>query len=102
MIFISHFSRRGAPCGYPSKSGTSGIFPRIKDSGIGIAQADQKRLFTRFFRAENAVSSQEDGTGLGLAICLEIVERHGGEIQVDSELGKGSRFRILLPLQSQS
>ena len=74
----------------------------VKDSGIGIAQADQKRLFTRFFRAENAVSSQEDGTGLGLAICLEIVERHGGEIQVDSELGKGSRFRILLPLQAKS
>jgi len=74
----------------------------VKDSGIGIAQADQKRLFTRFFRAENAISSEEDGTGLGLAICLEIVERHGGEIQVDSELGKGSRFRILLPLQAQS
>jgi PAS domain S-box-containing protein len=71
----------------------------VKDSGIGISQKDVKRLFTRFFRADNAVSTEEDGTGLGLAICLEIVERHGGEIQVDSELGKGSTFRILLPLE---
>jgi PAS domain S-box-containing protein len=74
----------------------------VKDSGIGIAPEDKKRLFTRFFRANNAVSTQEDGTGLGLAICLEIVERHGGEIQVDSVLGKGSTFRILLPIENGS
>jgi PAS domain S-box-containing protein len=71
----------------------------VKDAGIGISSEDRKRLFTRFFRADNAILTEEDGTGLGLAICLEIVERHGGEIQVDSELGKGSTFRILLPLE---
>ncbi len=71
----------------------------VIDAGIGIAPQDQKHLFQRFFRAPNAVSTQEDGTGLGLAICLEIVERHGGEIQVNSELGKGSTFRMILPHQ---
>jgi two-component system sensor histidine kinase VicK len=74
----------------------------VKDSGIGISVEDQKRLFTRFFRADNAIMTEEDGTGLGLAICLEIVERHGGEIQVDSELGKGTTFRILLPSRDDS
>jgi PAS domain S-box-containing protein len=68
------------------------------DSGIGISPQDQEHLFTRFFRAENAMNTQESGTGLGLAICYEIIERHGGEIQVESELGKGSTFRILMPL----
>jgi signal transduction histidine kinase len=74
----------------------------VKDAGIGISQKDIKRLFTRFFRADNAISTEEDGTGLGLAICLEIVERHGGEIHVDSELGKGSTFHILLPLGEEA
>jgi PAS domain S-box-containing protein len=71
----------------------------VVDAGIGIAPEDQKQLFTRFFRASNAVSTREDGTGLGLAICLEIVERHGGEIVVQSELGVGSTFRMILPHQ---
>jgi signal transduction histidine kinase len=70
----------------------------VQDSGIGISPKDQKLVFTRFFRADNALVAQEGGTGLGLAICREIVVRHGGKVQVDSELGKGSTFSILLPL----
>jgi PAS domain S-box-containing protein len=70
----------------------------VQDSGIGISAEDQKQLFTRFFRADNAVMTQETGTGLGLAICREILVRHGGTVQVDSELGKGSTFTIALPL----
>jgi signal transduction histidine kinase len=70
----------------------------VQDSGMGISAQDQKHLFTRFFRAEDAITTQERGTGLGLAICREIIVRHGGQVQVDSELGKGSTFSILLPL----
>ncbi len=70
----------------------------VQDSGIGVSPQDQEHLFTRFFRAENALKTQEGGTGLGLVICQEIIERHGGEIQVESELGQGSTFRIILPL----
>ncbi len=70
----------------------------VCDHGIGISKQDQERLFTRFFRADNAIATQENGTGLGLAICREIISRHGGEILVQSELGKGSTFSVVLPL----
>jgi len=73
----------------------------VRDTGIGIAPADRERLFSRFFRAENAIATQEGGTGLGLVITREIIERHGGQIQVESELGQGSTFRISLPLGSK-
>jgi len=72
----------------------------VEDAGIGISAEDQKHLFTRFFRADDAAVTQEQGTGLGLAICREILVRHGGTVQVDSELGKGSTFSIVLPLAS--
>jgi two-component system phosphate regulon sensor histidine kinase PhoR len=72
----------------------------VQDPGIGVSAEDQKRLFTRFFRTDDAVLTQESGTGLGLAICREIIERHKGQIQVDSEVGKGSTFRLVLPLDS--
>jgi PAS domain S-box-containing protein len=69
----------------------------IQDAGIGISKEDQDRIFTRFFRTDNAIQTQESGTGLGLAICREIIESHGGEILVESELGKGSTFRMVFP-----
>jgi two-component system phosphate regulon sensor histidine kinase PhoR len=72
----------------------------VHDSGIGISAPDQDRLFKRFFRADNAVRTQERGAGLGLTICREIIERHGGEIQIESKLGRGSTFRIVLPLNT--
>ncbi len=72
----------------------------VQDSGIGIAPQDQERLFTRFFRADNAIETQVGGTGLGLAICREIAQRHHGDIVVQSELGRGSTFQVILPLVS--
>lgn len=68
----------------------------IADTGIGIPEAEQGRLFTEFFRASNAKSITEVGTGLGLAIVKATVEQHGGTIDVESIEGKGTRFRILL------
>ena len=67
------------------------------DEGLGISMADQRRLFTEFFRSTNPVAVAQPGTGLGLAIAARIVERHKGRIQVDSELGRGSTFRVFLP-----
>lgn len=70
----------------------------IRDSGIGIPPEDLEQLFTRFFRAKNAVSEHFQGTGLGLSIVAQVIERHHGEIQVESKEGFGTTFTIMIPL----
>ncbi|HEX6148458.1 HAMP domain-containing sensor histidine kinase [Nocardioides sp.] len=69
----------------------------VADEGFGISAADQERLFEEFFRSSHHQAAQQPGTGLGLAIVKRIVERHGGEISVASELGVGSTFTVSLP-----
>jgi two-component system phosphate regulon sensor histidine kinase PhoR len=72
----------------------------VADTGIGIEARDRDRLFTRFFRARHAEEQSIQGVGLGLSITKSIVESHGGRIEVESELGKGSTFRVRLPLDA--
>ena len=72
------------------------VIIRVSDKGIGIPEADQSRLFEPFHRASNVGSVK--GTGLGLSIVKQYVELHGGHIEVESEVGKGSTFRVLLPM----
>ena len=67
------------------------------DDGIGISAQDQERLFSEFFRSSNPEAVAQPGTGLGLAIVHRIVVRHHGRIEVESELGRGSTFRVILP-----
>jgi signal transduction histidine kinase len=74
------------------------VLIEVADTGLGISPADQKKLFTRFFRTEAAMRKSIKGTGLGLSIVKAIVEGHGGEITVESAEGKGATFRIVLPL----
>jgi len=69
----------------------------VSDTGIGIATAEQTRLFERFFRASTASDRQIPGTGLGLYIARAIVEAHGGSIAVRSEPGEGTSFCVELP-----
>ena len=73
------------------------VIVEVADTGVGIAPEDQRRLFTRFFRASLDRTVDVRGMGLGLYIAKSIVEMHGGRIWVESELGKGSTFRFALP-----
>lgn len=70
----------------------------VTDTGIGIDAADRDRLFTRFFRSRQAEERSVQGIGLGLSVCKAIVESHRGRIEVDSQVGGGSVFRVRLPL----
>lgn len=70
----------------------------VADTGIGIAFADQRRVFERFFRADPARSRATGGTGLGLAIVKHVAANHGGSIRLVSKLGVGSTFTLRLPL----
>lgn len=71
----------------------------VKDTGIGIPQGDLARIFERFYRVDADRSRDTGGTGLGLAIVRHAVESHGGTIQVESLLGEGSTFTVVLPTE---
>lgn len=69
----------------------------IEDQGVGISEEDLPYIFERFYRADKSRTRATGGTGIGLTIVKSIVSSHGGEVKVESELGKGSRFTIILP-----
>lgn len=70
----------------------------VVDHGIGIAKSDQKKIFEKFYRASNSLVHDTKGSGLGLSLVQHIMMAHGGEVTVESKLGEGSRFSLLLPL----
>lgn len=70
----------------------------VTDYGIGIAKEHIKKIFDKFYRVESAERKERGGNGLGLTLTKHIIDAHGGTIEVDSELNKGSRFTIILPL----
>lgn len=74
----------------------------VSDTGIGIPSEDLKRIFERFYRVDKARSRQAGGTGLGLSIVKESLERMGGSIAVESKLGQGTKFTILIPSAESS
>ncbi len=73
------------------------VFVEVEDKGMGIPEADQKKVFEKFFRVSTGSVHNTKGTGLGLSLVKQIVDAHKGKIVLSSASGKGSRFRILLP-----
>ena len=71
--------------------------PLTQASLAGVRPQDKKRIFERYYRADDLLSRRTEGTGLGLAISKKIVEAHGGRIEVESRPGEGSTFRVVLP-----
>jgi len=70
----------------------------VIDNGIGIKEEDQEQVFEPFYQLDNPLTKGKSGTGLGLTLVKQIIEKHGGQIWVESEYGKGSRFTFALPL----
>ena len=70
----------------------------VSDTGIGIPAAEVDQLFSRFFRSSLAQKRAIPGSGLGLSIARAVIERHGGTIEVDSEIEQGTTFRVRVPI----
>ena len=81
-----------------AKFDTDKVEIAVKDTGVGIAPEDQASLFEEFKQLGKDSSRKAEGTGLGLALTKRLVELHGGQIAVESAVGRGSTFRVTLPV----
>jgi signal transduction histidine kinase len=92
------YSRDVKQLSITTKTLGSSLSVEIADHGIGIPRAEQARIFEKFYRVGNGLVHDVKGSGLGLSLVKHIIEAHQGTISVESDVGKGSRFTILLPL----
>lgn len=82
-----------------TSAGNEFVTIEVTDTGRGIAEEEQEKIFRRFYRGQASRETNTPGTGLGLAICREITHRHQGDVTVRSQLGKGSSFTVWLPMK---
>ena len=93
------YSPTGTPVEIQARHGKKQIVVEVLDRGHGLAPGDERRVFEKFYRGENAVADGRRGVGLGLAICQAIVEAHGGTIHAANRPDGGARFWFTLPLE---
>jgi len=91
------YSRAGAEIRLHAHRRDGQVALSVSDTGIGIGEEDLPRIFERFYRVDRARSSELGGTGLGLSIVKHIVQLHGGRVEAESQLGRGTTIRVLLP-----
>jgi signal transduction histidine kinase len=94
------YTKQGGEVSLTARLEGAELVTRVRDTGIGIAPEDLARVFEKFFRAKSAEQSTIQGTGLGLPMARYIVEKHRGRIELSSELGVGTEFRVYLPVVS--
>jgi signal transduction histidine kinase len=105
MNFIDnaiYYSPEGSTIAIRLKVEAGAAVLTVKDSGMGVPRSEQKHLFTKFFRAENARKQRPDGTGIGLFLAKKVVDAHGGALVFESLPGKGSTFGFSLPIKKLS
>jgi len=93
-----HYTEPGGRIDVSVEGDTDTASVRVADTGIGISPEDQRFLFSRFFRSTTRVHSNERGVGLGLYIVKAVAQAHQGKVDVQSALGQGSTFRLILPV----
>ena len=101
MNFIDNalfYSHPGSSVAISLKLVTQEIIFTVSDTGIGVPKSEQKRLFTKFFRATNARRHRPDGTGIGLFLARKVIDEHGGSTIVKSVEGQGSTFGFRMSL----
>lgn len=94
------YSRSGDEIRLQTQARDNAVAINISDTGTGINSSDLPRIFERFYRADKARSRELGGTGLGLSIVKHITQLHGGRVEAESELGRGTTIRVVLPVGS--
>jgi signal transduction histidine kinase len=94
------YSRENGEIRLQAAQRNSEIVLSVSDDGIGISKDDLPRIFERFYRADKARTRELGGTGLGLAIVKHIAQLHGGRVEAESEPGRGTTIRVLLPIRT--
>jgi signal transduction histidine kinase len=96
-----HYTPANGRIGVKVRANGDFVFISVTDTGIGITKENQRKIFDRFFRAEDSEVQRIAGTGLGLSIVHSLIEMHGGNIEVQSTPGEGSTFTFCLPLVAE-
>ncbi len=94
------FTPRGGEVELSAEPADGGVVIHVRDTGAGIPPEQLPHIFEKFYQADNQRSASHEGSGLGLSIAREIVRAHGGELSVESTVGVGTTFTIVMPLQA--